>query len=233
MRGLFCVLICLSLPGCGGFGFFHEAQPSEHTGYEPEQHPLGTTFVYDCGGYEFIARFGPGEVALWLPEQYVVLPQARSASGTLYEEGDTSFWSKGEDVMVTFGTQQYLNCQVQPQRAAWEDARRRGVVFRAVGNAAGKDPGWQLEINRNQQMLFATDYGMQRIVVENRGEKPTEVTHRFQGSSDSHTLRVEIRDGDCEDTVNKEILPAAAVVTLDATRYQGCGRYLAYPWQDE
>ena len=43
--------------------------------------PTGQTLVYECGDYEFVVRTGPGEVALYLPEDYRVLGQVRSASG--------------------------------------------------------------------------------------------------------------------------------------------------------
>jgi membrane-bound inhibitor of C-type lysozyme/uncharacterized membrane protein len=238
-KWLYCAMICVTLPACGAFDLRHvfsDQDEKESAGFQPEERPLATTLVYDCDGFEFVARLGAGEMALWLPDQYVVLSQARSASGTLYEEGDISFWSKGDDAMLTIGAQQYLNCQLQPRRAPWEDARRRGVVFRAVGNAVVEDsetaPGWQLEISRERQLLFATDYGMQRIVVQDSGGQQDNATGVYEGRTDAHTLKVDIRNQECVDSLNAEVLPAQVVVTLDATAYRGCGRYLAYPWQD-
>lgn len=247
LKSGYCVLLCVALAGCGYFDLRPSKTDSassdasqsgssasnQDTGLQPDTRPLATTQVYDCNGFEFITRVGPGEMALWLPDKYVVLPQVRSASGALYEEGDISFWSKGDDVMLTIGPQQYMNCQLQPQRAPWEDARRRGVVFRGVGHATGIEPGWQLEISRERQLLFASDYGMQRIVITNPGEKQQGTTRIFQGRSDAHTLSAEIRDHECVDSENAEVLPAEVVVTLDATPYRGCGQYLAYPWQDD
>lgn len=41
----------------------------------------------------------------------------------------------------------------------WEEAKRRGVDFRAVGD----EPGWWLEIERGERIEFVTDYGATRV----------------------------------------------------------------------
>lgn len=229
-------LLVLALSACSVFDLRHPLADDDARA-QSDARPPASTLVYDCNGLEVVARLGAGAMAVWLPERYVVLPQVRSASGTLYEDGDVSFWSKGDDAMLTVGSQQYLNCQLQPQRAPWEDARRRGVAFRAVGAAVVSDtqthPGWLLEISRERQLLFAGDFGMQRIVVQDQGEPAPGATHSYQGESGAHTLRVAIRDQECVDAGSGEVLPSAVTVTVDGAVYTGCGRFLAYPWQDE
>ena len=134
MKGYFGVLFLLTLTACAST----EARGSlsaDDTSFATEERPLATTLVYSCGDYEFIARLGAGEMALWLEDRYVVLSQVRSASGTLYKEGDISFWSKGSEAMLTVADQIYQNCHLRPERAPWEDARRRGVDFRGAGSA--------------------------------------------------------------------------------------------------
>ena len=242
LRAFYCVLLVAALTGCSYFDWRAEqpdsAQPGaaisgQDPGFQADTRPLATTLVYDCNGFEVITRVGPGEMALWLPDQYVVLPQVRSASGALYEDGDISFWSKGDDVMLSVGAQDYFDCRLQPHRADWEDARRRGVVFRAVGNATGVEPGWQLEISRERQLLFATEYGMRRVVIPQSQEQQQGATRKYQGSSGAHILTVDIENKECVDPVSSRVLTAAVVVTLDDTPYRGCGQYLAYPWQDD
>lgn len=228
MRFYLCVLLCLSLYGCSGSAVpqpLSEGEPD----LQPDERPLATTLVYDCSGYEFVARLGPGEMALWLPDQYVVLPQVRSASGALYEEGDVSFWSKGDDAMLTVADEIYQDCQLQPQRVPWEDARRRGVDFRATGN----EPGWHLEIKSGKQMLFVYAYGMQRALVPNPTGEKADSTRVYKGVSGGRELQVEILEQACVDNMSGDQFPNRVVVTFDDTRYEGCGQDLEYPWEDQ
>mgnify|MGYP000272675929 CR=1 FL=1 len=225
MKLQFLALLCLSLVACGGqatrwnlVGDAPELQPDER--------PLATTLVYDCNGYEFIARLGQGEMALWLPDRYVVLPQRRSASGTLYEEGDTSFWSKGDEAMLTVAEQIYQNCHLAPARVPWEDARRRGVDFRAVGN----EPGWYLEIHSGRQLLFVGEFGAQRVLVPAAVEETVGLVRVYHGATATHDVRIEIVDQPCADSMSGETFPSRVAVTLDSSVYQGCGQHLDYPW---
>lgn len=220
------MLLCLLLGACGGATGYNPAR--DVLGFERDDRPLATTFVYDCNGYEFVARLGPGEMALWLEDRYVVLSQVRSASGALYEEGDTSFWIKGEEAMLTIGQQSYLNCQLMPARVPWEDARRRGVDFRAQGN----EPGWSLEIKRGRQLLFVADYGALRVLVPDPGEVLSGDMRVYAGGTAASALRVEIEEVPCADTMSGDTFPASVVVTLDNTAYSGCGESLDYPWYD-
>lgn len=222
-----CVLMCLSLAGCGASSAIQSFSADAGT-LQPDERSLGKTFVYDCNGYEFIARLGPGEMAIWFPDEYVILSRVRSASGSLYEEGDISFWSKGNDAMLTVGGQSYMDCKLQPERVPWEDARRRAVDFRAVGN----EPGWHLEIQSGRQLLLVLGYGMQRILVSEPAEIDTGATRFYKGNAGERAVQVEIIDQACMDSMSGEQFPSRVVVTLDNAYYEGCGQNLDYPWAD-
>ena len=206
-------------------GRLHAAQPLAD--FHPDERPLAKTMVYDCNGYDFIARLGPGEMALWLPERYVILSQVRSASGAKYEEGDIEFWSKGDEAMLTVGNQQYLNCILVPGRVPWEDARRRGVAFRAVGN----EPGWSLEIQNDRHLLFIGEYGMRRVATPDPGVQLQGDVRRYHAVTESADLQVEISEELCTDTMSGETFPTRVTVTLSDDIFYGCGRDLDYPWQ--
>ena len=227
MKLFYTVCVCLALVACGGDdlrrGFSAEAD-----GFIPDDRPTATTLVYACKGYEFVARLGPGEIALWLPECYVILSQVRSASGTLYEEDDISFWSKGEEAMLTVEGQNYQNCHLLPERVAWEDARRRGVDFRGVGN----DPGWSLEIQRGRQLLFILEGGAQRILVPDQTEDGEDLMYFYAGATATQNLRVNVLDLPCVDAISGDTFPTAVTVMFNGTVYQGCGQNLYYPWVD-
>ena len=227
MKLFYTVFIFLSLVACGGDASRHSAS-AEHLDFKPDERPIATTLVYTCNDYEFVARLGPGEMALWLPDRYVILSQVRSASGTLYQEGKVSFWSKGEEAMLTVDGEDHKNCHLLPGRAVWEDARRRGVDFRGVGS----DPDWSIEIRKGRQLLFMLDNDTQRILV------PEEVNHTepeaqiYAGATAAQDLRVEILDLPCVDATSESTFPNTVVVMLNGRGYQGCGQNLYYPWKD-
>ena len=221
------VLLCLSLAACSSYKPLQQFS-ADSSDFHPDDRPLATTLVYDCNGFDFVARLGAGEMAVWLPEGYTILSQVRSASGTLYEEGDISFWSKGDEAMLTMAGQSYLNCQLQPERVPWEDARRRGVDFRGVGN----EPGWHIEIQSGRQLLFVSDYGSERVLVQDPTETKTEDMRVYKGVSGGRDLQVDIVEQPCVDTMSDEQFPQRVTVQFDNVHYHGCGQYLEYPWED-
>ena len=221
---VFLLITCLTLVGCSGSGVrASEVVP----GFVQDERPLAKTMVYDCNGFDFIARLGPGEMAIWLPDRYLVLSQVRSASGTKYQEGDIEFWTRGDDAMLVMGNQQYLNCTLVPHRVPWEDARRRGVDFRAVGN----EPGWSLEIRDGDHLLFVGDYGMQRVRTPDPGPQLQGQVKTWHATTESADLQVEVVDDLCRDTMSGEEFSSRVTVTLGGEVYRGCGRALDYPWE--
>ena len=59
------------LTACGGEDSRRE-QPPPVTDWNNDPRPLGKTLVYECADYEFIARLGPGEMAVWLQDRYLI-----------------------------------------------------------------------------------------------------------------------------------------------------------------
>ena len=224
MRILFAGLMALLLVACGGDD---ARRPDPVDDWNPDSRPLGKTLVYECADYEFIARLGPGEMAVWLEDRYLVLSQVRSASGVKYEEGDTVFWMKGAEASLLLDGQRFSDCQLNPARAPWEDARRRGVNFRAVGN----EPGWYLEIHREQHLLFVGNYGMQRLMVDDPGEQRQGNMRSYHAVQAGNELQVEIVDESCTDSMKGDHFPSGVLVVLNGRKYRGCGRDMAYPWR--
>jgi uncharacterized membrane protein/membrane-bound inhibitor of C-type lysozyme len=196
-------------------------------GWEPDPRPVARTLVYQCPGNgapgpEIVTRLGPGEMALWLDGDYLILSRVRSASGAKYQEGNTLFWLKGDEALFERGGEQYRGCRLVPRRAPWADARRRGVDFRAVGN----EPGWHLEIHRGDRMVFVGDYGALRLEVAAPVEEVLDGVRIVSGTADSQDLRVEIVQGICVDSMVDESYPSQVLIQLDGRTYQGCGRDL-------
>jgi putative lipoprotein len=213
------LLLGASLSACAGG---EDSGSALDAAARPEQRVLPRTLVYDCNGFEFVTRLGPGEMALWLPQRYIVLSEVRSASGAKYEEGDVLFWSKGDEAMLQVGEVEYQGCRLRPERAPWADARRRGVDFRAVGN----EPGWHLEIQDGRQLLFVGDYGELRVTTPDPGVQGTGQGRSYLARTEAAELSVEILETPCFDNMSGEAFPAAVSVTVNGRQLHGCGRDL-------
>ena len=211
------LLILLYLQACG-------SQPAR-----APMHPAqpGKTLVYECGDYEFIARTGPGEVALYLPGDYLVLGQVRAASGAKYEGDGVVFWNKGDTATLDLGTRILGNCRMNIARVPWEEARRRGVHFRAVG----QEPGWSLEVQHGRQMLFIGDYGNKRILLPTPEPELGGELVSYRVSDDKHDMLVEVTVEYCQDNMSGEVFENAVRITLDGEQYLGCGLALEADWE--
>ncbi len=222
MKKLLPLLLGMTLTACAG----QAEQVPASTDFQPDERPLGKTLVYECTGIEFITRLGPGEMALWLEDRYLILSQVRAASGTKYQEGDIVFWSKGDQVTLELDGVRYADCRLNPARAPWEDARRRGVEFRAVGN----EPGWYLEVRGEQHLLFVGDYGSSRhLFTELTATEEGDELH-YRGRSASESIAVTVSETFCADSMKGEEFPYTVTVQLNNRIFSGCGRALDYPW---
>jgi uncharacterized membrane protein len=104
----------------------------------------------------------------------------------------------------------------------WEEARNRGVEFRAIGN----EPGWFLEIDQEKWMRLLYAYGERMATMP--VPKPTVdagVT-RYQSSGDGHALDVRIAAGPCSDGMSDQMYPLTVTVSIDGSELRGCGRWL-------
>ncbi|WP_051181465.1 MliC family protein [Thermithiobacillus tepidarius DSM 3134] len=181
------------------------------------------SYVYECeGGYRFLVHFASTQVRLFLPEGSLTLPQVIAASGIRYSDGTVTFWGKGSSALLDLGTRRYSQCGGRPVGDAWEDARLRGVVFRALGN----EPGWYLEIGRDGGLLFVTDYGRTRhaFAAARLEREPGAVLYRARAGGQALTAR--LVDRPCRDDMSGAVFATTVAVTLDGKRYRGCGRAL-------
>ena len=184
-----------------------------------------TTYVYECTAKrDFVVRT-EGETAwLFLPSQTVRLAQVPSASGTKYSDGLVTLWTKGEEAMLQAGGEIWRNCRNNRAMAIWEDAKLRGVDFRAVGN----EPGWNLEISAGSEVVFIGDYGQTEYrfsapdpSVDKDGRRTTYVV-----ADENHEVVIVLEGRRCQDTMSGESFDTTVTVRLDGDRYAGCGRAL-------
>lgn len=201
------------------------SQQARQSSAEMPELTAGKTLVYECGDYEFVARTGADQIALYLPGDYRVLNQQKAASGTRYADDEVSLWSKGNEARLELGSSRIVSCVLNRSRAPWEEARRRGVDFRAVG----QEPGWYLELTHDGQMLFVVQYGSQRVLLETPDPSIVGGREIYEAAGPGHQLKVEIELHHCVDVMSGEVYTSEVNVHLDNNVYRGCGLALE-PW---
>jgi putative lipoprotein len=180
----------------------------------------GRAYAFACDQFAFAMRGGPDQVVLYLPDRDVILARIPSASGTRYQQGDTEFWNKGDEAMLTVGAKRHLNCKVDPARSAEDDARLRAVRFRATGN----EPGWQLEIEQSRWIRFVGDYGSTMVYMPAPAPVFEDGRTTYRAQSQEHDLAVIIEQSACADDMSGERFAARVTVWLDGRKFRGCGR---------
>ncbi len=109
----------------------------------------------------------------------------------------------------------------------WEDARRRGATFRAIG----QEPGWHLEIQDEpaaKRIRFLYAYGESSLsidaatlTVDTENARAT-----YRGEAGGRVLEVELSDGPCVDSMSGEEFETRVEVRLGGSKFAGCGRSL-------
>lgn len=182
------------------------------------------TLVYDCGGgYRFTVRDEGEGLWLFLPSGTRQLPHLPAASGARYADAEVEFWSKGEEALLNIQGQDRRKCQSDRVAAIWEDAKFRGVDFRAAGN----EPGWFLELDR-EKIVYVGEYGKQMLTFPY--VSPQINDHRAQSSyssvSNGHKLNVLLQAGDCHDNMSGRGFETRVTLELDGRTLYGCGQSL-------
>ena len=182
------------------------------------------TFVYRCpDGGVFVVRVQGDVARILMPSSTLKLSRVRSASGEKFEHGESLYWSEGEEAMLDIAGDTHRGCRNDRRRAIWEDARIRGVDFRATGN----EPGWILEITEDAEIRYVGDYGQVTLEMQAQPEQSTaEQATRYSATDGSHRLSLLIERERCDDSMSGEEFPARVSLTLDGRTLRGCGRPL-------
>jgi len=148
----------------------------------------------------------------------------RSASGEKFQSGNTLFWVKGNEAILDTETDAFRSCKNNRMLAIREDARSRGVKFRATGN----EPGWHLEVFVSNQILFVADYGQSRYLFSD-AEAPSDPhaqNNVLQATNDKHRLELIMLGKTCMDSMSDQQFDSQVTVRLDDREYRGCGNRL-------
>lgn len=109
-------------------------------------------------------------------------------------------------------------------KGIWQDAKLRGVDFRALGN----EPGWHLEITASEKIVFVGDYGntTYAFVTPTPSVDQQARTKTYKVQDAQHDLSILIEGRPCQDTMSGEPLETTVTVILDGKKYRGCGKAL-------
>jgi heat shock protein HslJ/uncharacterized membrane protein len=182
--------------------------------------------AFDCtGGPGFVMvdiEGGPGPdeaIDLILTGRRLRLPRLRTASGARYADGGVSVWNEGREAILDLQGRVYT-CRENRRRSLVEDARVRGVEFRATGN----EPGWSFQLF-SDRMVFIGRYGAERVTtprpLAQRSPGGTETV--YAAATEAHRLTVRVRDTVCVDSMSGDRYPATVEIELDGQAYRGCG----------
>lgn len=165
------------------------------------------------------------DLRLWSLHGAWRLPQAVVASGARYQDGEISFWNRGDEARVETPRGQ-LKCALSDERTALTRAEKPGVMFWGQGN----EPGWNVALAHDEPMLaLALDYGETRIelpymvsVMDNTAGRVVLENARVEPF-----FRLRIEAAACFDNMSGQPFPARVTLTYKGEQYSGCGQGIA------
>ena len=224
------LLLSISVLGCGKHAetdaHYKKGTTTDYFG-SPGFESVNTeqVFVYNCGDtLQFTAHVTKDSTWLFLSDTTLKVLPAKAGSGARYEGGSYLYWSKGTEAILQKPEGSFMTCQSVPQERSWAAAKLRGIHFRALG----QEPGWFLELEKDNQLTYVGNYGRDTLIFESpvpdTGGQGRRTVYRIKNAQES--LELVIADTPCTDTMSGYDFPQTVTVTVDGETYRGCGRYL-------
>lgn len=190
----------------------------------PASNPASETdrfaWVYQCTDTDrFVLRFSGDTARIEWDGGRAKLPQAISASGARYTDGEITFWDKGGVARIETPADTFIDCPSTRAANPVEVSRLLGYEFRAVG----QEPGWQVQIAPGRPMHILADYGEIEFYTDAPAIERSNDNTIYRGEHEGRTVTVTVRDEPCEDVMSGEPFPATVTLQLDERRLQGCG----------
>jgi hypothetical protein len=182
----------------------------------PDHH---ATMVYHCDNLStVIVRSTAAAMEVSSDGTRAILPLVDPRTSR-YSNGTTTLTVLYEAIRLD-GPAGNVVCLSAPGEVPWEDARRRGIEVRAVGD----DPGWILEIDEGVAMTFVADGGATRLVVPISGRVIGKRHLTIAGFDSTHDIEVDVEPKVCGGSSG--VTTSAATVAVDGALYRGCARIL-------
>ncbi len=176
-----------------------------------------TAYVCDNGEL-IVTESDAGQLFLYLPASTVALRQDEAG---WYGEG-VRLLREDSGVRLKRDDEPSLRCAPDRAETRRQDARLRGVLFRAQGN----DPKWQIEIGPEFATFAAAEEVHLRFPMPDVGIDPAIGDTAYRFARNGRRLNVQIVDETCRDQRTGERFDASIRVVLDDRAYEGCGEAL-------
>lgn len=181
------------------------------------------TSAWDCDRIGYLVTSPGQEQDMWvfLPDKTSQLHASTSGNSPDFGSTDLgiSFQNDTATVSIDGNTD---SCRKNYRASIWEEAKLRGVDFRAIGN----EPPWQLEIGPDS-IVLKTGYesSAQAYPLVNPTSE-SQQSSLYRTHTDNRQLTVLISAGHCADSMSGEEFASTVVVRGDGLELTGCGRPL-------
>ena len=153
------------------------------------------------------------------------LDQTVSASGTRYADSVMAFWTKGGTATLERQGTPTVQCEERRAASLREDARVRGVIYRALGN----EPGWVLEIGPAARLSWTTNFGQDRYDFEQaQAATAPDGTTVYTAQNEAVAIKATVKAERCVDDGEVEFDHVVTVESGGQT-LRGCGTRLNAP----
>ncbi len=209
-------VLLLWLNGCAGV---HADAPTTQMN-EPK--PI-RTYVFTCADdFTFTARTTADDKAwLFLPSGTLKL---QKDTPDTYRSEDVLFKIEGETSWLEEPGGKHSGCRNDRRQAIWEHAKLSGADFRAIGN----EPGWNMEIRDQSEIILTTNYGAEKHVFdlpEPEIDKAARTT-RYKVDQAGQEMILTITGEPCNDSMSGEEFESWVKVVFNGKTLNGCGRAL-------
>lgn len=181
-------------------------------------------YVWECAdGQKLVMRnlFRERAIAIDFHDGTRRLDQTVSASGTRYADAVVVFWTKGSAATLERQGAPAVKCEERRAESLREDARARGVTFRALGN----EPGWVLEAGPGTSLSWTTNYGELRYDFDAAQKSTSGNATTYSAQQGTNAIKATLQAGRCVDDGEIEY-DHVAVVEFEGQQFRGCGSRL-------
>ncbi len=213
-----CVVVALAV-GCAAHEPAAQGRPADVA--LPEAAPTAPgvlVHVYDCADGERLVTRGAGREQLELHRDGDELAmESVPADGDLAYQGEGVSWEVvGGEGRLTLGDGTRVRCGESPGAVVWEEARLRGVEYRAQGY----DHSWELEVKDGALTFRAREregsLNADRVIWTDDGAQ-------LRAETADANVRVEMLDLEC-DNADAGLGLEQVRVTVNDRLLEGCGR---------
>lgn len=218
--------LLLLLAGCSSLG----SSPQQQARVEEATQ----AFWWLCDGQDAMeTRLLDATLWLQLPgsQDWLLLPQARAASGALYSNAQgTSFWNRGDRARIATPQKTWADCQLihvgPPGSTPTYIPGTNHSPDALILKASGQNPSWQLEVRQRGDALLTQHFGTRQMNFSNIRQvqqNPLERRYEMQDAQ-GNMANLQVENLLCIELGSGEPFPHRVLVEYLNQEYRGCGQ---------